>query len=550
MFAFVSANQRPFHRQFNSASIPASQVEQRITKHCKNIIMKPALLLLLCTVGVPCHANPANPASPVPLPAREKYLLLDSRVIERVENAVLRVGTVTKHPANPLIRDELPWETEAGNMYPNVVFDETEQLFKMWYETMNSPIMEGQAVWINDITPGSQAFDQFGETVVRPGASGRKWRVMKENLSQGNCTLLYAVSKDGIRWEKPALDVYRYKGKPTNIVVLRTHGTGVFRDAHEPDPNRRYKMINSGPAPGGRPHVAFSPNGINWSDPVDTRVTAAADTHNNAIWAPDLKRYVAITRGWGEGALGWNLPDPLPWKKMAGSGVRTVVRFDSEDYIHWTQPVEVLRGPANAQTHDLHVFCHAGVYLGLTGILGVGPEKRRFQTELAWSPDSKAWNRIDEGAPMIPLGEKPGDYDWGCIFAASSPVVLKDEIRLYYCGSSVGMTLNAKVQCLATLRPDGWAGYTPKDESQPAVVLTRTFACNGKALRLTADVGGGGSVKVTVLDVAGKVMAEGQPITATVTDGVAAEVAQCQGQAVRVRLELRKAKVYALAFKP
>ena len=513
--------------------------------------MKPIITLLLCTVGVLGHAEPAKSADPGALPIREKYLLLDSRVIERVENAMLRVGTVTKHPANPLLRDELPWEPEAGNMYPNVVFDETEQLYKMWYETSNSPIMDGYETWINDITPGSLAPDMFHETAVRPGPSGRKWRLMKENLSQGNCTLLYAVSKDGIRWEKPALDVYRYKGKPTNIVVLRTHGTGVFRDAHDPDPKRRYKIINSGPVPGGRPHVAFSPNGITWSDNVDTKVTAAADTHNNAFWAPDLNRYVGITRGWGEGALGWNLPDPLPWKKMAGSGVRTVVRIESEDFVHWTQPVEVLRGPANAQTHDLHVFYHAGVYLGLSGILGVGPDKHRVQTELAWSPDSKIWNRIDEGTAMIPLGEKPGDYDWGCIFAASSPVVLKNEIRIYYCGSPAAMGRNPnKGQCLATLRPDGWAGYTSKDELQPAVVLTKPLACNGKTLRLTADIGEGGSVKVTVLDAAGTVVAEGRSITTTVTAGVAAELAGHQGQAIRVRLELRKAKVYALAFAP
>ena len=35
---------------------------------------------------------------------RRKYLVLDSRIIDATEDVVLRVGTSTKHPANPLVR--------------------------------------------------------------------------------------------------------------------------------------------------------------------------------------------------------------------------------------------------------------------------------------------------------------------------------------------------------------------------------------------------------------------------------------------------------------
>ena len=33
---------------------------------------------------------------------RQRYLVLDDRIIEATHNAVLTVGTVTKHPSNPL----------------------------------------------------------------------------------------------------------------------------------------------------------------------------------------------------------------------------------------------------------------------------------------------------------------------------------------------------------------------------------------------------------------------------------------------------------------
>ena len=126
------------------------------------------------------------------------------------------------------------------------------------------------------------------------------------------------------------------------------------------------------------------------------------------------------------------------------------MRMESEDFVKWTQPVEVLRGPQTAQTYSMPVFCHAGVYLGLPALLrGGGPG--RVTTELTWSPDTKVWHfvpenrlaqlkviripdqpwrRVDEGTQFIPLAEKEDSYEWGCIYAAATPVVLDDEIRI------------------------------------------------------------------------------------------------------------------------
>lgn len=86
---------------------------------------------------------------------------------------------------------------------------------------------------------------------------------------------------------------------------------------------------------------------------------ARGDTHNNALWAPTVNKYVAFTR---------EFPDRI----------RTVARMESEDFVHWTKPVEVLRGPREAQTYSMPVFHDAGVYLGLPAIL-----HGRVHTELA-----------------------------------------------------------------------------------------------------------------------------------------------------------------------
>ena len=51
-------------------------------------------------------------------------LLLDSRVVERAENARLVVGTAHKHAANPLFGEDRPWEKRFDNLYGNVILDD------------------------------------------------------------------------------------------------------------------------------------------------------------------------------------------------------------------------------------------------------------------------------------------------------------------------------------------------------------------------------------------------------------------------------------------
>jgi hypothetical protein len=126
---------------------------------------------------------------------------------------------------------------------------------------------------------------------------------------------------------------------------------------------------------------------------------------------------------------------------------------------------------------------------------------------------------------------------------------LDREIRLYY-GASNGTHNGWRdgFLALAQLRPDGWAGYVPQDEAQPAVIVTRPVNCTDQTLYMTADVREGGSVKVTVLDAAGRALSDGRTLTASVTDAVAVDVAPQRGQAIRLRFDLEKATVYAFRF--
>jgi len=486
------------------------------------------ILTVLCVGILGCTSAAASAESGKPLPEREKYLLLDSRVVAETDNARLAVGTVKKHPQNPVMAKEHPWEHNFNNMYPNIIYDQDDKLYKLWYPTSLKPgrLRAAGLAEVADDDPDSRI------KRATPPTGYADELAKKLDIDEGRISLkvggreciCYAVSKDGLEWEKPLMNFFTYEGKPTHIVAEDNLGVGVFKDPGDPDPRRRYKMLTM---PGLT--VAFSPDGKHWSKYIRAAIPSnpQADCHNNAMWDPILKKYVCITRGWP-------------------GGQRVALRTESEDFINWTKPVEVLRDRRDShQLYDMCIFRHAGVYLAQLDLLDT---KEFVHVSLAWSPDGVKWEHIDPETPLIPRGKKEDSYDYGCVYCADDPIICDDEIRLYYCGSIRDHSWRDSTLCLATLRPDGWAGYVPKDPSSPAVVITEPVKCNGKTLRVTADVEKGGSVKASLLDQDGKELIAGKTITTNVTAAPGADVAKLQGQAVRVKFEIDKAKVYSLAF--
>lgn len=438
-------------------------------------------------------------------PAGETRLLLDDRLIERVENARLTVGTVRKHPANPLFREDRPWEVRYDNLYPNVIYDPVQRLYRCWY----SPFIIDESV---STTPR----EQYATVNYAP----------KMKREMGVC---YATSRDGLVWEKPELGLVEFNGSKANNLVMRgPHGSGVFQDAHDADPARRFKMLFQGM------NVAFSPDGVHWGEPLPCpEIVARGDTHNQALWVEEQHQYVGITR--------------------LSDGQRLVGRTTSPDFVHWTKAVEVMRGDKENQTYAMSVFRAGQVFLGLAMIYRKEPD--RVHCELAWSPDTITWHRIEQGTPFIPLSEKPGDYDWGCVYAAVAPIVMKNgDVRIYHSASN-GKHTNWRdgFFCLSMLRPDGWAGYKPAEPEKPGIVLTKAISATaGDLLRLTADAEGG-SVVVTILDEAGREIGRSKPITANVTRAAVEweggnPFAALAGKAVRVRFELSRAAVYAFSI--
>jgi len=484
------------------------------TKHPYERITFARFTLDWLTDGEPSVGTVSDGNRRAPTRRVTRYLLLDARIINRTENIRLALGRVTKHPKNPLFAEDRPWEPRFDNLYANVLFDQQEGLYKCWY----SPFI------IDERTTG----------VPRDKRAGLNYlKVAPNHREMGIC---YATSKDGLTWTKPELDLVEFNGSTKNNLVLRgPHGAGVFKDVRDPDPTRRYKMFVK-QAEQGPMCVAFSPDGLRWSKPSPCpEIAAAGDTHNNALWAAELNTYVGMTRLW----------DP-----KAG---RLVGRCESADFLTWTKAVEVLRGhpsEPHRQTYAMPVFRYANVYLGLVMLLNTTTD--RVDCELTWSPDTVRWERICPGTPLIPRGPE-GSYDSGCIYAAAYPVVRPDEIRLYYGGNNgPHTTWRDGFFCLATLRPDGFAGMEPSRSGAVGTIVTQPIICTGRYLCVTADADGG-SVRV---DIEGDPLLGRdacRPITGHVTDRRVAwapdrDLADHIGKPVRLRFDLRAARMYSFAF--
>ena len=428
-----------------------------------------------------------------------RHLVLDNRKVSSTKDVKLVLGKIKKHPANPLFGEEKKWEQRFDNFYGSIVYEEDEGLYRLWWNP-----------FIYDKDEGAEE---------------------REN------GLTYAYSKDGINWVKPELNLVEYEGSTKNNLINRDsgHGHGIFKDEHEKDPKKRYKMI----AQKSGVSVAYSADGFKWSE-WKRIFQAKADTHNNVFWAPTLNKYVAISREFAGD------------KNKDRSSRRVVARSQSDDFLSgWEKDRVVFDGGRDYQIYSNAVFFHADVYLGLIAIFdcsGKKPNNNKVWTELAWSPDTIRWYRICEGTPFIPNSPVEKDPDWGTVYACLNPLFLDtDEVRIYYggCDGKHNKYRDGYLM-LATIKKDRWAGY---EACKEGTLDTAYVKCEGPNLYICADVKEGGSIKAEILNADGFSMKDCKPIKCDVSDGkvtwAGKDLSKLEGSDIKIRFKLDKATIYS-----
>jgi hypothetical protein len=339
-----------------------------------------------------------------------------------------------RHPANPVLGEEKPWELAIG--WVSVQRDVRTGKYQMWYQAYSKPV----------------AKQKTHDSLV-----------------------CYAESDDGVRWVKPNLGLFDFNGiRDTNIVMIGNGGfsdrytNSVVVDPRDPDPRRRYKMIfydwfRQGEREYPGLAAAFSPDGIRWikaaggpmihtlyggagqSPPFAGEDPVGRETRRDGRVQPAWRYPLAMSDGadvmwdpirslWAIYGKMWiDRPDgTLVWKHGMG-------RVESRDFLHWSKP-ELLLTPDDDDTPDVEfhttpVFHYKSRYFCLNQVLRREGERANLliDIELMVSRDGKSWDRPYRRAYFLPHNPA-GGFDAASMFTNATPIVLDREIRFYYGG--------------------------------------------------------------------------------------------------------------------
>ena len=495
--------------------------------------------------GLPWRCLPSS--SPVEIGSAAQ-LFVDRLLVRETRDVAFTLHPAEKHPANPLIRADRPWEGWRLELFGSTIYDQEQKLFKMWYV--------------------AEPVGYFG-----PPPSG---------ASSDNSTC-YAVSRDGVHWEKPLVGTLAAAdGSRHNAILFATHLPSVIKDAADPDPARRYKMICyiHFPRDARGYQTMVSPDGIHWTRSSAAPFCPGADVING-YYDERRNMYVALAK------IGTFL---------RGHNRRVFYVTTSTDFATWTKPelaiypdleddagslarieqvrpiLDVADDPAEMRTE----FYGVGFYpaesctLAFPWVFTInakaryGNQEGPFEIQLAVSRDLKNWQRPFR-VPVIPRG-KVGDWECGIQITASRALRVGDEIWLYYCGanythgtpvlyrkdspdrkgkftSSIGL---AKWKLDRFVSVDGLA--------KGGTLTTVPLVYSGDRLELNAAAGKGGAVRVELLDAAGRPLAasrtiHGDDLRHTVRWPSESTVPALRGKPVALRFHLRDAALFSFAFR-
>ena len=388
-------------------------------------------------------------------------LFLDDELVCRMTNLKRVLKRPVKHPQNPVIVPEHPWEKRILELYGTVLFDPARDRYRGWY--LANEFKDG----IPD-TP--------------------------EHARTAEYYTCYAESEDGVRWTKPLAGAKPFGNYARhNVVIPDTHGFCVLPTPDDPNPRRRYKGA-------GGARFGFSTDGLEW-DLRDWRPAVGKNDTSTCVvrWQGE---YLAFVRA--------QVPDPNWSGVMRGVGLsrskdfaqwtpkETVFATDDQDSYPWVQP------------YGLSVTPYGDVLVGILWLLHLdqvaGNNSRgSMDTQLVVSRDGRTWGRVADRAVF--LAPTPGSWDAGRVFPGTTMVVKDDEIRVYYTGVTTrhGDVWGAMGIGLATLPADRFVALERVDAAQPGILETYPLLLPQADLVVNADIGKG-NLEVELVEAGGSVL--------------------------------------------
>jgi len=471
----------------------------------------------------------------------KRQLFIDDHVVHTIKGFRREFHRPVRHPDNPLVRPDKPWERTGnegwGVNLDTVLRDPKTDKYMMWYDI--------------------KGFDQ----TVRDAA---------DNNYHFYRPICYAESDDGIRWRKPSVGIYKFKDYPGNNILHWRNGI-VFLDPKERDPSKRFKSLFYHRPPNFEVEGLYlyaSGDGIHWRRLSDRWVMPIREHRRTRPFQAAFRggRFRLPDNGVNNVSVYYdaNLDKYVGDVKYRISGVICTGRTESDDMIHWSNPVMTLYPDAfdkGDQLYYIYTFPYESVWLGLVRVKKAkNAGFKQVDIQLAISHDGRTWSRTANRQTIIPLGD-PNSWEADYNRIMYHPIVSDKEIRFYYSGSRSrdrdGFKHNQFAIGLATLRRDGFVSLNAGDKS--GTVLTRPLTWAGRTLLVNAEVAPGGYVKAAVLDIDGKpVRGYGldqcrpmrkDTVSGAITWAGAAALPAGAGMAIekhlRLRFEVRNAKLYS-----
>jgi hypothetical protein len=328
---------------------------------------------------------------------------------------------------------------------------------------------------------------------------GAHYDTVKKVMTHREVTCV-AVSKDGVHWNKPTLDIVEFEGSKSNNIVwdgIGTHCFAPFIDAN-PDskPSEKYKALSRGRYVKGSfdtperqkgvvgLYTFASADGLHWKQtsakPVITK--GAFDSQNLGFWDVNREKYICYSR-------------------LFIDGVRSIQFCESSDFVNWTEPVKL----KYADSPNEHLYTNAiapyarnpKIYIGLpTRYL---PANSRVEPLFMFSRDGLTFQRwstaiIPESAPADRAGNRSNYAAAGVLQLPNDPEHMSIYgTEAYYTGS------DSRVRRFE-YRTDGFVALQAKQ----GAIVTHPVVIDGNAIFINARTKKGGSIVVSLLDAAGK----------------------------------------------
>lgn len=420
-------------------------------------------------------------------------------------------------------------------------------------------------------------------TVIKDGGTYRLYyrggtRTPDNATKPGSEVTCYAESKDGKTWIKPELGLVTFEGSTANNIILAPDGrrssvnfTAMLDDRPEVPPAERYKAVGAAKSNEEGLIRFISPDGIHWQMYAKEAIFEGykLDSLNVLSWLPAEQCYAIYMRGWSEGGT--------PGAPKPRDAYRTIARAVSKDFKTWSAP-EKMQFSGEVPRTQLYSNATAP-YFRAPHILIALPH-RIVSKQVVPNEELEAYGTfyraIRSGIGDIVLmssrggtiydrtfleafvrpGLERGSWHARSWFASMGVVPTSDSEMSFYV--STNYTLPSHHIQRYSLRTDGFASI--RAPWSGGTVTTKPLRFSGTQLAINYWTSAGGSIRVELLDEAGKPLPGysigdckeiiGNEIRHVVSWTGKDGVRGLSGTPVRLRFRMADADLFSMRFEP